>query len=96
MFWLYAAVLLIGGAVYYAGCARGMQWKHSGVAVLSSLAVILLAIRGIYITVTGFLTGAMLSGDSFKYRGNRLFLLRAALPPSSRLSERPWESLRCF
>ncbi|HIR26105.1 MAG TPA: hypothetical protein IAB34_11495 [Candidatus Egerieimonas faecigallinarum] len=76
MFWLYAAVLLIGGAVYYAGCARGMQWKHSGVAVLSSLAVILLAIRGIYITVTGFLTGAMLSGDSFKYRGNRLFLLR--------------------
>lgn len=76
MFWLYAAVLLIGGAVYYAGCARGMQWKHSGVAVLSSLAVILLAIRGIYITVTGFLTGAMLSGDSFKYLGNRLFLLR--------------------
>lgn len=75
LFWVYAAVLLAGGAAYYFGCVKGMRWKHSGVVVLLALAAILLAIRGIYITVTGFLTGALLSGN-FKYYKNRLFLLR--------------------
>lgn len=75
LFLLYAAVLLAGSATYYFGCMKGMKWKHSGLVVLVALAAILLAIRGIYITVTGFLTGVLLSGN-FKYCKNRLFLLR--------------------
>ncbi len=77
MFFVWAFALIAGGAVYYAGCRLAMTVDYSGHLVMAGLALFLIAVRQLYLAVTGFLAGTLLSRDKIKYKGNRLFLLRS-------------------
>lgn len=75
-FWIYLVLEIFSGSVFYLACHKGMEWDYSGNLFFLSLGGILLGLYGIYTTLTAVLSGTLLENDWFKYKKDRLFLLR--------------------
>ena len=74
-----SVLLLIGGCVCLELCAYSnviMESGQAGTFLFAGIIMLIISIYGIYLTVTAFITKAILTNPTVKYQGNRLFLTR--------------------
>ncbi len=75
-FLIYAAIEVLSILLYYVTCCKNPSPDIVLITFFVSLAGILVGVYGIYTTLTAFIAKTALSDDAYKYRKNRLFLLR--------------------